>query len=209
MRSALISRSSMEHGTPAEVIDFVRSVFGGVIDTDPASSSYWNHWTTKATTYYDRQTDGRTQAWMGRTMVNAPGADDEAKTDSLVTPFWERSIEQWRCGNADGLVWVGFSTSQAGQLQGCPAHPLQFPTIFLCERLKFLKRPTVVVARNAKGEVTRERVVPGPPIPGKAPTHFNFLTLLPTRRSETEAREQLRRFRDRGSILGALVRPFS
>lgn len=200
-----LSAASMEHGSPPEVTDLVRHVFGGAIDTDPASSSYWNFWTTKATTYYDREANGLRHRWQGRTIVNPPGSDDEAGTDSLVRPFWERSIDQWRAGHVDGLVWVGFSVSQVGQLQGSPAHPLCFPTLFLCERLKFLRRPTRRVIRGGK---EHDVVIPGPPVPGKQPTMFNFLTLLPTRRDPAEARAQLQRFRDRGVSLGAITRPF-
>ncbi len=198
-----LSAASMEHGSPHEVTAFVRGVLGG-IDTDPASSAYWNAHTARAAVYYDRERDGRKHRWSGRTMVNAPGADDDAGTDSLVRPFWELSIAHWREAHVEGLVWVGFAVSQVGMLQGAPAHPLQFPTLFLCERLKFLRRPT---RKETVRGVEREIVVPGPPVPGKQPTHYNFLTLLPTRRDEAEAKAQVRRFRDLGASLGAIVRP--
>lgn len=203
MIAAQLSAASCEHGTPHEVTAFVRGVLGG-IDMDPASSAYWNAHTARAAVYYDRERDGRRHRWTGRTMVNAPGADDEAGTPSLVREFWELSVDHWRASHVEGLVWVGYSSSQCGMLQGSPAHPLQFPALFLCERLKFLQRPT---RRETVRGKERTYVVPGPPVPGKQPTHYNFLTLLPTRRDPAEAKAQVRRFRDLGASLGAIVRP--
>jgi len=200
---AHLSAASMEHGTPPEVIAFTRGVLGR-IDCDPASSAYWNHHGAQAPTYYDREADGRKQRWTGRTMVNPPGADDDAGTPSLVREFWELSVDHWRAGHVDGLMWVGFSSSQVGMLQGSPAHPLMFPTLFLCERLKFLRRPTRKELVRGK---EREVVTAGPPQPAKSPTSFNFITLLPTRRAEADARAQVQRFRDLGVSLGCTVRP--
>lgn len=190
--SALHSQASSEHGSPPEAVELGRYVLGG-IDLDPASSAYWNQYTTRAGTYYDRTTNGLTSAWWGRVWINPPGGDKERGERSLVRPFWERLVDWWRVGKIDGACWLSFSLEMLVQLQGSPVHPLQLPTLIFCERLDYLRRP-------ATGS--------GPPQPGGAPTHGSAMTLLPSRRDPAEARAQLQRFRDRGSSLGALVRPF-
>lgn len=204
MTDARLSAASMEHGTPAEAVEFVRHVLGG-IDCDPFSSAYWNHYSVKAATFYDRAADGLRQPWSGRVIVNAPGADDEADTKSLVRPAWDRLVEHWRAGAIDGGLWVGYSVQQVGMLQGSPAHPLMLPAVFPCERFKFLRRPTR--EEPLPGGKVRKVVIPGPPVLGEQPTHYNFLTLLPSRRDPDEARAQVGRFLERGRSLGAVVRP--
>jgi hypothetical protein len=203
----LTSAVSMEHGTPREIVDFVRYVLGGRITTDPASSAYWNHHSVKADVFYDRQDNGLTKRWHGGVIVNAPGSDEEAGTETLVRPYWEMAVEQWQAGVNDGLVWIGYSVQQVGMLQGSPSHPLVFPTIFPCERFRFLCRPT----RDEVGDdgQVRRVVIPGPPVPGDQPMHFNYLSLLPSRRFESDARAQVARFRERGASLGALTRSFA
>lgn len=192
MSNPMHSADSMEHGTPAEVVELARCV-GGTIGTDPFSSAYWNHHSVRAATFYDVEHSGLDErnAWRGFCLVNPPGGDKERGTKSLVRPAWERLVEEWRAGKIDGALWVAYSLEQLCMLQGSPAHPLQFPTCVPCERLRFLRRP--------HGG--------GPPVPGMQPTHGNALILLPSRRSPVEAKEQMRRFVERGASLGALVRP--
>jgi hypothetical protein len=189
--SRLTSAVSMEHGTPPEGVEFARYVLGGRITTDPSSSAYWNHHSVKADVFYDVADNGLKMLWHGTVMVNAPGSDEESGTPTLVRPFWERGLEQWRAGVNDGLVWIGYSVQQLGMLQGSPGHPLQFPTVMPCERFKFLRKP--------RGG--------GPPVPGDQPMHFNYISLLPSRRDPDEARAQIGRFLERGRHLGAVVRP--
>jgi len=194
------SNSSQDHGTPVEVVELTRYALGS-IGTDPCSDAYWNHHSVKADLFWSKADDGLRRPWSGPVICNPPGGESEQdKTTgkrrvlvpSLVRPFWERLVEDWRRGAIDGAVWVSFSLEQLVLLQGSPAHPAQFPTIIPCERLCFLRRP-------ADG---------GPPKPGNQPTHGNALSLLPSRRDPGLAKLQLRRFAERGAALGAVVRPF-
>ncbi len=192
----------MEHGSPPEAVDFARYVLGGRITTDPCSSGFWNFHSVKADVFYDLNDDGLKMRWNGTVIVNAPGADEEAGTKSLVRAFWDRLVEHWRGGHIDGAVWVGYSVQQIGMLQGGPSHPLQFSTLFPCERFKFLCRPT----REEMGPNGPRRVViPGPPVRGGAPMHYNYMTLLPSRRFESDARAQEGRWGERGWALGAMT----
>lgn len=195
------SNQTMEHGTPTEIVELVRHVAGGVIGTDPFSSSYWQTHSVQATWFYDKEHDGLRAQWQGFCLVNPPGGEATTNattgkrtivTPSLVRPAWESLVERWRTGSIDGAVWVSFSLEQLCMLQGSPAHPLQFPTCVPCERLRYLTRP-------AGG---------GPPKPGNQPTHASALTILPSRRNPAEARAQLRRFVDGAARLGPVVRPF-
>lgn len=190
--NAQLSGGSCEHGSPPTAVDLTRYVLGG-IDLDPCSSAYWQAFTTKATTYYDRASDGLKSPWFGRVFVNPPGGNKEQGERSQIKPFWNRLVDHWLRGAIDGACWLSFSLEQLCVLQSEPTHPLMLPTLIFCERLDYLRRPPT-------GS--------GPPKPGGAPTHGSAMTLLPSRRDPTEARAQLQRFRDRGSSLGAIVRPF-
>lgn len=197
MTNVQLTSDSMEHGTPADIVDLARNV-GGAIDTDPFSSAYWNTHSVKARVYFDKDHDGLRGIWSGFCLVNPPGGVTKTEngkraivTPSLVRPAWESLVGRWRAGAIDGALWVSFSLEQFCQLQDSPAHPLQFPTVVPASRLRFLKRP-------ASG---------GPPVPGMQPTHANGLTLLPSRRDPGLARAQLARFVEAGAKLGALVRP--
>lgn len=211
--NALHSAATCEHGSPPAAVELARYALGG-IDLDPATSAYWNEHVVRAARFYDRAANGLRQPWAGRVWLNPPGADDDAGTDNLVRPFWERLVEHWREGLIDGAVWLGYSLEQLATLQGGAAHPLMFVTLVPCERFRFLSRR---VKTGRVGLDGRELMAdaPGPPREGESPTHGNFVTLLPTRRSPTEAAAQVARFRERaaqlttgkGSVFGALVRP--
>jgi len=184
------SASSSEHGTPPVAVQFAVGVMGR-IDLDPCSSAYWQHYTTKAGRYYDREQNGLKLPWSGLVFVNPPGGDKERDERSQVKPFWSRLVEFWRRGAIDGACWLSFTLEHHVVLQGEPTHPLMFPTLTFCERLDYLRRP--------EGG--------GPPKKGGAPTHGSAMTLLPSVRNKAEARAQMTRFRDLGASLGAVTRP--
>ena len=183
----------MEHGSPTEAVDLARALAGGVIGCDPFSSVYWNTYTVKARTFWDIDHSGLDprNRWSGFCLVNAPGADDARGTKSLVRLAWERTVDEWRRGSIDGALYVAYSLEQATQLQGSPAHLLQFPCVFPCERWNFWYRP-------AGG---------GPPVKGTSPTHGNLAALLPSRRDRGLAKQQMAVFCELAGKLGALVRP--
>ena len=188
-RAAKHSKASMEHGTSAAAVDLARYTLGG-IDLDPASSSYWNRYTVKATRFYDRRANGLVQPWSGRVFVNPPGADAKAKTDTLVRPFWERLVEHWMRGALVGAFWWGYSLEQLQVLQSSPWDPSRCITLILGKREAHLVRPK-------EG---------GPPIEGESPVQANYATLIPSRAHDV-ALQQRARFVERGSRLGRIVRP--
>jgi len=188
--NALLSSTEEDWGTPAPYVALARDVMGG-IDLDPASDAYWQYHVIKAGTFYDEQINGLARPWFGRVFHNAP-SNRELKIS--VRPWWERLCEYYLRGEVDCAIWIGFQLGQLQTLQGAPAHPLQFLNLFPASRIDFLKR----MPSNA------------PPQPAGSPTHANFITLLPTRRSPDAARAMLSRFIERSRDLeigGALVRP--
>lgn len=186
----LHSAKSCEHGSPRAGVELARYVLGG-LDLDPMSSVYWNHHLVGASRFFDRRTDGMTQAWGGRVWLNPPGGDDVAGTDSLVRPCWRKLVEHWRAGDIEGAVWWGYSLEQLQQLQREAWHPARCVTLLLSVRPRHLVRP-------ATG---------GPPVEGMSPTHSGFATLLTSVRFRSIAEQQLERFKRRAGSLGAIVRP--
>lgn len=186
---ALLSSESEDYGTPIEYIEIARYVLDG-IDLDPATSSYWNHHTVKAKTFYDERLDGMKRQWFGKVFHNAP-SNRELKI--TVKPWWERLVSHYLRGEVECGVWIGFQLGQLQVLQGSLAHPLQFVNMFPAKRMDFLVRQPGSAA----------------PAPAGSPTHANYMTLLPTRRSPDAARAMLGRFMERARDLetgGALVR---
>ena len=190
MSNALHSDETCEWGTPLAVVELARAVLGG-LDLDSCSSPYWNYWTVKATRYFDAEHSVLERQLSGRVFCNPPGGKVPGTQRSLPKAVWEHHVDAWRRGAVDGVVWVGYSLEQLVMLQGSPAHPLQFVTCVPCERLAFLQN------------------VAGGPMPGKQPTHGNYISLLPSVRNKAEARAQMTRFRDLGASLGAVTRPLT
>jgi hypothetical protein len=192
--NVLLSSESEEYGTPAAYAELARYVLER-IDLDPASSSYWNHYTIKAATFYDEKIDGLKQPWFGNVIHNAPSrkaTEDEPKI--RIRPFWDRLVEHYIRGEVECAIWIGFQLGQLQSLQSAVAHPLQFFNLFPANRIDFLRR----MPGNAA------------PQPAGSPTHANYITMLPTRRSPAAARAMVGRFVERGQDLevgGAVVRP--
>lgn len=195
--NALLSTDNEDYGTPVSYVEIARYVMGHIA-LDCCSSSYWNHWTVKAGTFYDEQIDCLKSTIFGPALMNAPSRGkkkDDPRPAIHVRPFWERLSDAYARGECECAVYVVFSLNQLTSLQGSTFHPLQFPTMFMRERGRFLLRG----ANN------------GPPVPDPQPTHGNALVLMPTRRSPDARRAMMRRFVERADDLetgGALVRPF-
>lgn len=187
---ALLSSESEDYGTPSAYVELAREVLGA-IDLDPASSSYWNHHVVKATTFYDERVNGLAQPWFGRVFHNPPSNRELKMT---VRPWWERLVSSYLRGEVDSAIWLGFQLGQLQTLQSAAQHPLQFFNLFPASRIDFLKRSPGNAA----------------PTPAGSPTHANYITLLPTRRSPELTRAMVVRFLARAEDLqigGAIVRP--
>jgi hypothetical protein len=186
-----------DHGTPPEFCDLSRHTLGE-IDLDPSSSDYWNHWHVKAKRIYTERDDFTKQQIFGRVHWNPPGGEvtlpGNSRPTSLVRIAWRMLIDAWKRGECSAAIWIGYNLQQLTMLQSEPVHPLQFMTLFPCERLKFYTR--------APGN--------GPPIESTSPRHGNYVTLLHTRSSPGDTKAMMQRFVERANRLdvsGAIVRP--
>jgi ParB family chromosome partitioning protein len=95
--AAKVVRDGDEWYTPAHIIEAARKVMGG-IDVDPASCEAANA-IIGAGVFFDKQTDGRMQAWLGRFWLNPPYSE---------TGEWIAALlDQITDGNAvEGFVLV-------------------------------------------------------------------------------------------------------
>ena len=187
-RSILHASGSDEHGTPPAYVEAGRDICGD-FDLDPFSSSYWNAHVVKARRYFDERSNGFDQSWSGRLFVNPPGRPRSGN----VRRAWEKLITAWKHDQVETAFWVGFSLQQLAELQSAPVHPLQMYTWIPRDRVRYM-------LRNGGG----------PPIKSENPTHGSYFTLIPTRRSMSQARTQIEKFiyhANRLDIGGAVVRP--
>lgn len=184
------SAVSCEHGTPAAPVELGRYALGR-FDLDPCSSEYWNAHTVKATQYFDRRANALKQKWFGLVWINPPGADEDADTESLVVPCWERLVHFWLRADVEAAIWYGYSLQQLQQLQQFAWSPARLWTLLFAKRVRHLARPPGG----------------GPPVEEPQPMHAQFMTLLPDRRSPSLRALQVERFVQRGRELGQIVRP--
>ncbi len=229
----LHSAQSAEHYTPREVVEAGRYVMGH-FDLDPASSEYANYHVVKARNFYTKEDDGLSRPWFGRVFLNAPGDEDGDVVLAKPRKFWERGVGFWQHHEVECLWQVGFNLGQLAVFQQSPASPLSFVTCFVRERWCFLVRPFELIddgvhrlhtnGCEAEGPCRKackfgkpkkvKREMPGPPIPGEAPTHANYLTFIPPKDDDV-ARPMMRRFLEvctdtslfGGKCAGQLVRP--
>jgi hypothetical protein len=162
---AMHSSATAEHGTPHEVVALARHVMGR-IDLDPCSNAYWNKHVIHAKEFVDQDGDAADGDWCwpgaargDRVFVNPPGGQ--------VKEFWRLSLQLWLAGAA--VFWVGFSLEQLVYLGREGAMFPGFRRVILPRRLAFLRA-----------------VDGGPPVPAKAPTHGNWLCLMPSEQEQVE-----------------------
>lgn len=196
--------TTVEHGTPHEVVALARHVFGPIgIECDPFSSPYWNSMVIKAEVFFDEEDDALDpgRPWTSGDpdfdtfFINPPGG--------LVKQAWRFAWERWLEGSA--VFWLGFNLEQLAYLQGVGAMFRGFSRFIPPRRLAFLRRPGDVAnelsARLLEAPTDEKaraiqrqlelllRAHPdpnGPPIRGMSPTHSNVLLLMPSEQDQVE-----------------------
>lgn len=146
--------------------------------------------------------------------LNAPGANG----GEMVQKCWELFENDHRTGWLHSGVWIGFSLEQLTSLQGiAPRSPLSVHdgtiiTIIPCRRIRYELHPEQLIALLKKKQARRDKKskeweveerqiqrlrqrADDEPVPGLAPTHASYITLLPsakvaTRRRQLEAARQ-------------------
>lgn len=236
--AALLSSETEDYGTPSAYAELSRYVMGA-IDCDPASSAYWNHHVIKAKAFYDERSDGLKSPLFGKIFHNPPSNRELKMTvrpwwERLVDHYLRGEVE---CAIWIGFQMGQLQTLQSAPahplqfLNLFPSARIDFlrrgsavaagqrlksehpsATALLLEEL----REKQIHARRAGlcvdcgAFLPCARCVSTPPQPAGAPSHANYITLLPTRRSPNETRAMVQRFVDMSKDLqigGALVRP--
>jgi len=107
-RVAKHSSASVEHYTPAGIVDLARSLMGG-IDLDPASCAKANE-IIKAARYFTKETDGLAQEWRGSIWLNPPGGrHPDYGTASLTKIWWRKLVREWQADHVSQACFLGFN----------------------------------------------------------------------------------------------------
>lgn len=169
--TAQLSNKSHEWYTPRHIIDLVLEVFPH-IDFDPFSSEEANK-IVGAKQFMTKEDDAFIQEWpnSGFFFVNPPGpVKGDKSTRRYVHRAWDRVIG---LPSLVDIIWVGFSLEQLATLQNSEESPLDYTTVILRKRVKFVGA-------------------------GKSPTHSNYITLVS--QSEELQDQFIRAFRNIGQV---------
>ena len=143
----------------------------------------------------------------GAGFENAPGLDG----GRMIQRCWEVFELDQRSGWLDSGAWVGFSLEQFASLQGVgERNPLSsdgtVTTVVSSRRVRYELHPEALIALLLKKQAKRDKGSPqwqdearqiaklrardnDAPVPGLAPTHASYITLLPSRNKATRRRQ--------------------
>jgi hypothetical protein len=187
-----------DHGTTLEHVAFMREVFGGDPDLDPASHPKWNEH-IRAKRIITEEMDARVAPWFdGAPLPNRLQTDRRCLADDLdgelvtcnppndadgklAAFFWRTCVEYFLRGYARAVYFVGFNVEQIARFQRVKARssPLRHPTLIPADRPRFLD-----------GETLK---------PQPQPMHASFITLL------SHDPQHIRTFAALGRELGDVV----
>lgn len=190
----------MEHGykwssktdvwlTPPDIVERVRSLFGGPPDLDPASSEASNVFIGARRVITRRQNALEMESWVasGQTIwMNPPGGVvrvDKGKTRSVAGMFWARLMEERDVPEPQRFkdaVVMGFNLEFLRTSQNYAVSATRFPFVIPQKRLRFW---------------THELV------PGTSPSHASVIVYVP---GQIDRREQ---FLETFGPMGAAVDP--
>lgn len=184
------SSATVEHYTPAPIVEAARTVLGG-IDLDPASCELAQD-TVKAIAWYgpgsELGEEGLAEPWMGRVFCNPPGGlvPDGFKglgTKSNAALWWGRLASSWQSGEVEVAIFVGFTLEILRSTQGLDVpQPLDFPLCVPSSRIAFDTNNRIVEKTEDKKKIL-ELIDPTKPegvrVPSSSPTHANVIVWLP------------------------------
>ncbi len=223
-RRAKHSSESVEHLTPASIIEPSRAVLGW-FDLDPATTLFANQ-LVGARYVLTRAEDGLLCEWQGRIFLNPPGGVlDGANRGTLSrqAQWWAKLCEEYVAGRTTSAIFVGFSLELLQTVQQTKApHPLAFPHCVPRDRIRFDAQADELIAQlraqhahEAAREVVdmkrvaalekrieKATVLSGGRVSGQQPTHANILVLMP------ESGEQVELFVQHFSRLGFVGKGF-
>lgn len=217
-RRAKHSSESVEHLTPAYVVEPARAVVGG-FDLDPATTPFANEIVGAQYIYTAADDglhapDGSLREWRGRVFLNPPGgtlSEQERGTRSKQLRWWIHLCDEYVADRTTSAFFVGFNLEilQTSQQAGAPCL-LDFPHCIPRARIPFDVEVTSALAQLAEAhaaecahtvidmkKVSRiekkvEQLEPfvGGRVSGKQPAHANILVLLPETPEQVELFQQ-------------------
>lgn len=135
-----VTKGENEWYTPAEYIEMVRRVLGG-IDLDPASCAEANE-TVGATHFYTKEDDGLTKRWCGRVWLNPPYSRE------LMPAFADKMRGSVASGDVTAALMVTHNNTDTGWFQrlapSCSA--ICFPN----RRIKFYRGDDIAAPVNGQ-----------------------------------------------------------
>lgn len=188
-----------EHGTPPDVVELVRTVLGGVIELDPASSAEFNK-TVRAERFFTADDNGLEQELEAKTaMINPPGSCPTTVKRTRNRATWKRhgcdrsavrqrpadkTSERWDGGSPPPCLcklvprfWLhvldAWGRRRVKSVVWIGYSLDQLQTLQGCEGLWFTQR--------ALTPLSFPMCVPSRRLQfnGSSPTHANYITLLP------------------------------
>jgi hypothetical protein len=193
MTGALHSRSSVEHYTPALIVEAARAALGGSIFLDPASNPFANR-LVKASVIFEK--GGLDCRWSGPLFLNPPGKCEG--NPSGAGPWWKKLVDEWSRDGDWSAIFVGYSLEQLQTFQSwSPWHPLDMSLICIPKRriefdveaaemrarLNVARRsataPEAIAALDRLRAKVDEAIKEGEErIAGASPTHGNYVVML-------------------------------
>jgi hypothetical protein len=206
------SSASIQHFTPADIVERARGVMGG-IDLDPASCALANSNLVQADLFYDEHDNGFMRSWSlpdgsaSRPFLNPPGGRcDEIGIPVIKAPapakgyvyadgrpcakaipstgaWWKKLIDEYYAGRIEQAIFIGFSIEILQTTQVAPRSAMTFPICIPSKRIAFLT-PDGDRCKTSGG-----------------PTHGNVIVYLPPRDEDED--EAFFRFDKAFASLGA------
>lgn len=217
------SSETADWGSPVEVVELTRELFGGNIDLDPASSLEFNR-IIKADSLFDKQSNGYLQvdAWAGKVFLNPPGGhcDVLGREVHRKTKTRESCTVTGSCGLPPGHTHESMTSSAKAwwrKLQYAWRFKNVAEAVFICFDLGLLQ--TTQVDREDGVEylplefpicypMKRLAYLRPDGSTGESPPHPSCIVYLPSVSQSAEACDALRnRFRVLFSKLGHVVVP--
>lgn len=133
LREISHSQKSSEWGTPPEVLRLVRTVFGGEIDLDPASSEEFNK-NVMANRFFTEEKDGLSRSWKASNVfLNAPGGPVGVSGQTI---WGNKLLTEYELGHFEQGIQLIFRVSTETRFM---QHRLgHYPICFPKGRIKFI-----------------------------------------------------------------------
>jgi hypothetical protein len=218
------SAASVEHYTPAPIVEAARRVMGGIIHLDPFSCALANE-TVKAGCYFSGPSSteeghalcGFDSVWHPGSInpwcvfVNPPGGKSDGQSNQKRA--WQKLATEHEAGRVTSAFFVCFSLEllQTTQVKASGKIPLDFPICYPSRRIAYMREPTEKEKEEYMFDHASDwpHTYTGPAlVKGASPPHSSCFIFLPPPSAEPMwNREGMQRFVREFSVFGRVVIP--